>query len=175
MTNLVSAATVKVQVKTSLTDGELDVVIARIEAEITEAVGAPYVDAETTITETVRGKTKSIYLNRPILSVSSVTEYTQLSDTTGNALTEDEEFYVWAGQGRIERIYNIWAETVKVVYVPQDQNKKRTQAIIDLVRLELERTALFQESVGGEYSFTAPGNWERERERVMRRVRFTAV
>jgi len=175
MSNLVSAATVKAQVKTSLADEELDAVIARIEAEITEAIGAPYVNESTTITETVRGKAKNIYLNRPILSVSSVTEYTQLSDTTGNALTENEEFYVWAGQGRIERIYNIWAEMVEVEYVPQDQRKKRTQVIIDLVRIELERTAMFQESVGGEYSFTAPSNWERERQRVMGRLRFTAV
>lgn len=175
MANLVSAATVKVQVKTALSDDELDVIIARIEEEITALIGAPQT-GDVEVTETVSGqKAKNIYLKRPILTVSSVTEYSQLSDTTGYALTEDEEFYVWEGQGRLERIFNLWGKKVTVVYKPTDQRKKRTAVIIDLVRLELQRTALFQEAVGGEYSYTAPANWERERQRILSRLQFTAV
>jgi len=154
---------------------ELQEVIDRVEAELTGELGAPYEDTSMTITETVRGKSKSVFLKRPILSVSSVTEYCQLSDTTGNALTENEEFYVWGDEGRIERILYAWDDLVEVVYVPQDEREERKGVIIDLVRLAIERTAQFQESVGGDYSYTAPSNWERERARVMRRIGFVVV
>lgn len=181
MTSLVSTDDVRAQVSTGMTDSQLQAVIDRVEEEITKRIGAPYEDASTTITEIVKGKSKSVYLKRPVDSVSSVTEYSQLSDTTGTALTENEEFYVWPDQGRLERIGGIWGNTavwgrmVKVVYVPQDQRKQRKGVIIDLVRLELNRTAMYQESVGGEFSFTAPNNWEKERQRIIKRICFTNV
>jgi hypothetical protein len=164
-----------VQAASVLSDAELQDVIDRVEAEVTGKIGAQYEDDSTTITETLRGGGKSIFVKRPIESVSSVTEYTQLSDETGNSLTENDEFFVWPDQGRIERIHYDWDTKVVVVYVPQDEREKRKRAIIDLVRLSIERTAQFQESVGGEYSYTAPGNWEREWRRVMRRLQFTVV
>lgn len=176
MTSLASPDEVRVLVETGLGDTELQEVIDRVEAEITEEIGAPYAEGET-LTETVEGGGKSLYLKRPISSISSVTEYSSLSDTTGYALTENDEFYVWSGQGRLERISTVpgailWSRMVEVVYVPQDQNKKRKKAIIDLVRIDLNRTAMYQESVGGEYSFTAVSNWEKERRRIMKRISF---
>lgn len=178
MTSLVSPDEVRVLVETGIDDTELQEVIDRVEAEITEEIGAPYSDGET-ITETVEGGSRNIYLKRPITSVTTLTEYSQLSDTTGTELTENESFYVWPGQGRIERISTVpggvlWSRRVKVVYVPVDQNKKREKAIIDLVRIDLSRTAMLQESVGGEYSFTA-GNWEKERRRIMKRLSFISI
>ncbi len=181
MTSLVSTDEARARISTGLTDDQLQAVIDGVEEEITKRIGAPYEDDSTTITETVKGKAKSIYLKRPIKSVSSVTEYAQLSDTTGSALTENEEFYVWPDQGRIERIGGIWGNTgiwnrmVKVIYVPRDQRKQRKGVIIDLVRLELNRSAMYQESVGGEFSYTAPNNWEKERQRIMKRICFTNV
>lgn len=179
MTSLISPDEVRALVETGLGDTELQEVIDRVEAEITEEIGAPYKDGET-LTETVEGKSKNIYLKRPISSVSSATEYSSLSDTTGYALTENEEFYLWPDQGRLERISTVpgqilWGRMVKVVYVPQDQNKKRKKAIIDLVRIDLSRTSMYQESVGGEYSYTAVSNWEKERRRIMKRISFINV
>jgi len=180
MTSLISPAELQALVETGLGDTELQEVIDRVEAEITEEIGAPYADGET-ITETVEGGGRNIYLKRPIASVSSLTEYSQLSDTTGSALTENESFYVWPGEGRIERISTIpgailWSRMVEVVYVPQDQNKKRKKAIIDLVRIDLSRTAYFSEGVAGEYNYTATDNmWEKERRRIMKRISFVIL
>lgn len=178
--SLVSVDEVRALVGTHLTDTQLQTVIDRVEDGVTDEIGAPYEDDSTTITETVRGDKKNIYLKRPVKSVSSVTEYTQLSDETGNSLTENDEYYVWPDQGRLQRIHGIWGKEkwgkmVEVSYIPQDQREKRKQVIIDLVRLELNRSAMYQESVGGEYSYTAPGNWEKERRRIMRRISFVNV
>lgn len=175
--SLATLENVRAIIQTGLTDEELQAVIDRVEAEISEEIGDPYTDELTAISETVEGKSKNIYLKRPVLSVSSITEYSGLSDTTGSALTENEQFYVWPGEGRIERIGSdiLWGRMVEVDYVPQDQNKKRVKAIIDLVRIDLARSALSQESIGGEYSFTSPANWEKERRMIMRRLMFVQI
>lgn len=180
MSSLVSTDEVRALVDTGLTDAELQAVIDRVESEITDEIGAPYGDG-VTITETLKGGGRNLYLKRPVSSVSSVTEYASLSDTTGNALTENEQFFVWGNQGRLERISAIygdilWSRVVKVVYAPADQREKRKGVIIDLVRIVISRSAYFQESVGGEYAYMAPSNWwESEKRRVMKRIRFTNV
>lgn len=180
MTSLVSTDEVRALVDTGLTDEELQAVIDRVEDEITEEIGEPYGEG-VTITETLEGGGRNLYLKRPVSSVSSVTEYASLSDTTGNALTENEQFYVWGKQGRLERISAVygdilWGRVVQVVYVPVDQRKKRKDVVIDLVRIVVSRSAYMQESVGGEYSYMAPSNWwESEKRRVMKRIRFTNV
>ena len=178
--SLVSLDEVRALINTHLTDTQLQAVVDRVEDEVTAEIGDPYEDDSTTITETLKGDKKNIYLKRPVKSVSSVTEYTQLSDETGNSLTENDEYYVWPDQGRLQRIHGIWGKEkwgpmVEVAYVPQDQREQRKQVIIDLVRLELNHSAMYQESVGGEYSFTAPSNWEKERRRIMRRISFINV
>lgn len=176
MSNLTSNAEVTALVKSavSLSSADLTALIERVEAEITAVIGAPYVDAETTISETLHGEGKDLFLARRVGSVDSVTEYeTPVSD--GVVLTADD-YYAWLEEGRLERISTLeWAARVDVAYVPKDERSKRKQAVIDLVRLYIERTANFQESVGGEFSFTAPANWEREKRRVMRRLSFVAV
>lgn len=180
MANLVSTDEVRALVKTGLTDAQLETVVDRVEDYITDQIGEPYSEG-VTITETVSGGGKNLFLKRPVSSVSSVTEYSQLSDQTGASLEENTQFYLWPDQGRLERIGGIWGSEgkwgrmVEVTYVPQDQTKKRKQVIIDLVRLELSRTAMFQESVGGEYSYTAPANWEKERQRIMKRICFVSL
>jgi hypothetical protein len=61
-----------------------------------------------------------------------------------------------------------------VTYKPADDRSKRKGVIIDLVRLELNRTAMEQESIGGEYSYVAP-NWDKQRREIMKRITFTSV
>lgn len=180
MASLVSPDELRVLVETGIGDTELQEVINRVEAEITEEIGAPYSEGET-LTETLEGKSRNIYLKRPVSSITSVTEYSQLSDTTGNALTENETFYVWPSQGRLERISTVpgailWSRMVAVVYVPQDQTEKRKKAIIDLVRIDISRTAYFSEGVAGEYNYMATDNlWEKERRRIMKRLSFISI
>lgn len=169
MTSLVSPANVKVLVNTALSDLNLQTVIDRVEAQVTERIGEPQTDAMAiTITKTLRGEGYYLFMPTEIYSVVSVTE-------DGNALTSDQ-YQTWAG-GVIERLpsESYWGDRNVVVYKPTDDRKKRAQVIIDLVRLVLERTAMTHESIGGEYAYTAPDNWDDEFRRAMKRLMFKAV
>lgn len=169
MTSLVAPADVRVLVNTSLTDASLQTVIDRIEAQITERIGAPQTDLmATTITKTFRGEGCYLFMPTEIYAVVSILE-------DGTALTSDQ-YQTWSG-GVIERLPadSFWGDRMTVVYKPNDDRLMRAEAIIDLVRLVLERTAMKSESVAGEYSFTAPDNWDAEFRKAMKRLLFKAV
>lgn len=161
--SLLTLAEARALIKTSLTDPELQAVIGREEDEIIRLYGAHYVSGTTTVSETLEGGGASLFLRRPIFSVSSVTE-------DGAALAS-ADYRLWGAQGRIERLPKgaTWGEVITVVYVPQDDNGRRKAALIDLVRLAVEHTALKSESIAGEYSYTAP-DWEAERAKLLRRA-----
>lgn len=181
MANLVSAAEVQVLVTTSLSTSDLDTLIAREEAEIVDRYGPHYVDTNTAITEThVQEEGQSpadLFLRRPILSVSSVSEKAELT-SDAVALTEGTHYVVVSGQGRLIRLGGLpaannpgWGRIVTVSYVPQDDTLKRKQAIIELMRIAVARTAMQREDIAGEYSYTVPdGGWDAARERILRSV-----
>jgi hypothetical protein len=167
MTSLVSPATVKAIVKTSLTDAQLQVVIDRIEAEITARIGAPQDDGGTvSVVQTLEGGTKVLFLPTEILSVVSIVE----DDVT----LASSDYRTWSG-GDIERmpVGTRWGEVCVVTYKPTDNRSLRTQVIIELARLDIERTAFQAESVS-DYSYTAP-KWDEDRKKQFRRLMFTAV
>ena len=169
MTSLVSPENVKVLVNTSLSDLNLQTVIDRVEAQIVERIGEPQTDGmATTITKIMRGEGYYLFMPTEIYAVVSIVE-------DGNTLTGDE-YQSWAG-GVIERLPNesYWGDRMTVVYKPVDDRKKRSQVIIDLVRLVLERTAMKSENIAGEYSYTAPDNWDVEFRSAMRRLMFKAI
>jgi len=169
MTSLVSPENVKVLVNTSLSDLNLQTVIDRVEAQIVERIGEPQTDGmATTITKIMRGEGYYLFMPTEIYAVVSIVE-------DGNTLTGDE-YQTWAG-GVIERLPNesYWGDRMTVVYKPVDDRKKRSQVIIDLVRLVLERTAMKSENIAGEYSYTAPDNWDVEFRSAMRRLMFKAI
>lgn len=167
---LVRPADVRALVNTSKSDQELQALISREETALIGHFGAHYVDAATTVTETLEGGgLKNLYLRRPLSSVSSVVEDDAL-------LTVSDDYRLWAAQGRIERrpAGSTWGDRVVVIYVPADDREQRKAAIIELVRLALERTAMKSESIAGEYSFTAP-DWELRRVELYRRLGFVGV
>lgn len=169
MTSLVSPADVRAQVSTGLSDTNLQTVIDRVEAQITQRIGSPQTDAlETTITKTLRGEGEFLFMPTEISSVVSITE-------DGNALASDQ-YQTWAG-GVIERLPSDshWGDRNVVVYKPADDRLVRAEVIISLVRIVLERTAMKSESVAGEYSFTSPDSWDEEFRKAMRRLLFKAV
>ncbi len=161
--SLLTLADVRALVKTSLTDPELQAVIGREEDEIIRLYGAHYTTSTATVSETLEGGGASLFLRRPILSVSSVTE--------DGAVLASADYRLWGGQGRIERLPKgaTWGEVITVVYVPGDDNSRRKVALISLVQLAVERTALKSESIAGEYSYSAP-DWEAERAKLLRRA-----
>ncbi len=183
--SLLSVAELKAQVRTSLSDADLQQVINREEADVIRLYGGHYVDASTTVSETLHGGSRNLYLRRGVTTVVGVTEYLTLEDTTGAALTTTEH-HPWSAEGRIERLPSTaisqllggggvrWGEAVTVVYVPADDNDLRKAVIIDLCRLALERTAMQSESVAGEYSYTAP-KWAEARAEILHRLGFIGV
>jgi hypothetical protein len=182
--SLLSTAEAKALIKTSLSDVDLQVVITRAEAEVIGLYGAHFVTA-TSVSETLQGGDRSLYLRRRLTSVTSVTEYLTEDDTTGAVLTSGD-YRVWQAQGRLQRLPGTaasamlglgagrWGAVVTVSYVPADDTDVRKAAIVDLVRLALERTAMRSESVAGEYSYTAP-DWTAARNEILNRLGFVNV
>ena len=169
MTSLVSPTDVKALINTALSDVDLQKVIDRVEAQVAARIGAPQTDGlETQVARTVRGEGCNLFLPTEINSVVSIVE-------DDIELTEDE-YRIWSA-GVIERlpINASWGDRIVVTYKPVDDRLKRTEVIIDLVRLVIEHTAMKSESVAGEYSYTAPENWEAEFRRAMKRLTFQAV
>jgi hypothetical protein len=120
------------------------------------------------VVETLEGEGMNLFTQVEIGSIVSIVE----DDVT---LTEDE-YRTWGG-GVIERLPedSMWGDRMVVTYKPADDRPKRRQAIVDMARLVVERSAMRSESIAGEYSFTAPDDWEAEMKKVMRRLTFTAV
>lgn len=178
MTSLVSAAQFKAITPVTLSDTDLDGVIARVEAEITAAIGAPY-SADLELTETLAGRGADLFLLRPVSEIVTVTEYDSwiAADATATALEEDQDYVLWPDQGVLRRINgrSTWNVKTVVVYTPRDDLQLWRQVIIDLVRVDLARTAYRSESVGGAYSYTAPPDWDQVRGRIMNRIQFTRV
>lgn len=167
MTQLVTTAQLRTQVQTALTDDQLNALIQREEAEIVRRYGAHYVDvaALTPVTETLKGLAPSVWVNRQVESVYEINEKATLAGTLTTVSSSD--YYAWIPDGRIQRLSGLWGEVVVVEYKPQDDSDSRRQAIIELVRLALSRTALKSESIGGEYSYSAP-DWLKARVEIHR-------
>jgi hypothetical protein len=164
MPSLISPAEVKAIYKTSMSDEDLQVVIDRVEYQINAEIGAPQTDTyDTEIVKTLPGNTKRLFIPTNIYSVTSIVEDTVLLGT--------EDYQTWDG-GMIERlpIGTYWGFRCVVTYKPVDDRLKRAQVIIDLVRLTIERTAMTNENVAGEYSYSAP-DWEAEFNKVMRKLK----
>jgi hypothetical protein len=172
MSSLVSPAEVRVLVKNGLSDVELQAVIDRVEAEITELIGVPQDESNTVeITETILGDGDgdSLFLPQPIYSVTSITDE--------DAETVDSDDYrVFAKEGRIEAVapFAFLDEVYTVVYKPLNQNSKRKRVTIELVRLDLSRSAMKSENIAGEYQFSAP-DWKLERNRLLKELTFQVI
>lgn len=184
MAPLLDVSELRPLVQTGLDDAALRQIIDREETEIIRRGGAHYVDASTPITETRTGGEESVYLRRPILSVTSVSETPYLGGTP--IVLTPSQYFVWPDLGRLVRLpvgpaYTTvlgaglrWGDLVTVVYVPQDDTSRRKNVLIELVRLTLERTAMKSENVAGEYSYTAP-EWELARAQLYRSLGFMEV
>lgn len=131
------------------------------------------------VTEELEGGGRDLFLRRAIhpdvaLYSVSITEYTDYTEASGRTL-EAGEFFAWRLQGRIMRIKGPrWCKRVTVRYVPVDDTAQRKTAMLDILRLIIERTAMKSENIAGEYSFHAP-DWERERMRIYRRFGFMKI
>jgi hypothetical protein len=171
--SLVTTADVRALINTSLADADLQQVIDRVEAEVTARIGVPQDDGGTVqIVKTLEGEGMNLFLPTEIAEIVSIAE-TSASGVVYTLLTTD--YRKWGG-GVIERLPEgtNWEDQVTVTYKAVDDRLERTRAIIDLVRLDLNRTAFASESVAGEYSYTAL-DYQKERKQIMRRLAFPIV
>lgn len=176
MSSLIDIAEVRDVINTPLSDAALQTIIDREDQAIVDQVGAHYGGTSVTVTEVLKGEdTPSLFLRRAFTSVSEVNEKTAYNDAAWAALTANEEYYVWADEGRIERLSGAWGVLVQVIYVPIDDNEARKAVLIELVRIAIERTALKSESVAGEYSYTAADDWEVSRAQILKRLGFWEI
>jgi hypothetical protein len=162
--SLITTTEIAARIKTTLTQDELQSVIDQAEADVIAAYGAHHVNGTTTVLETLVGGLSSLYLRRPLASVTSISD-------DGATLTATA-YRLWASQGRVERLPagTLWGSVVVIVYVPADDNLRRKAVITDLVRLDLDRTALKSESIAQEYRYDAP-DWNVERAAIVRRLK----
>jgi hypothetical protein len=171
--SLVTVEEVRALIETALSDEDLEAIIEREEAVMVKRIGANY-DPDTPLVETVEGRGKYLFLERPITSITTITEARCLGDEMTELATD--EFHIWHEQGKLIRLprWTCWGEVVTVTYQPKDDNETRKALLIDLLRLTLERTGLKSESVAGEYSYTAP-DWDTSRDRLLSAYGFPVV
>lgn len=171
--SLVSVDEVRALIETPLEDEALEALIEREEAVLVKRIGPNY-DADTPLVETVEGRGKSLFLSRPITSITSIEEARCL----GGEMTEltTDEFHSWHAEGRLMRLprWTCWGEVVTVTYQPEDDTETRKALLIELLRLTLDRTGLKSENVAGEYSYTAP-DWDASRDRLLASYGFPVV
>jgi len=172
--SLLAIAEVRALVRTALDDVQLQTLIEREETDIIQRYGAHFVNASTPITEILPGDREHLFLSREIDSVTSVKE--RIAVTDAQATLAATAYYVRKGEGALQRVPlgTFWGAEVEVSYVPQDDNPRRKQVLLELVRLALERTAMKSEAIAGEYSYNAP-DWDAERARLIRSLGFTEV
>jgi hypothetical protein len=145
-------------IQSDLADEELQLILADEEARMIARLG-PHGDGVTPVTAVVDAAGGDLFLPRAAVSVSSVAGVSS-------------GYTAYPGQGRIAG--GRWSGPVSVVYVPADDRAQRRRALVDLVRLTLQRTAMRAESVAGEHSYTAP-DWEAERASIYRRLSFASI
>jgi hypothetical protein len=161
--SLVTVARIRAHVQTDLDDTTLQTIIDDEEAEMVRRCGA-HGDGVTAVTETIAGTTGgALFLSRPFVSITSI---------TANGSTVPASYYTaYAGQGQLVLLSGSasWVAPVVVTYVPIDDRARRRMVIVELVRVALEQTSMKSESVGGEYSYSAP-DWEAKRAALYRRL-----
>lgn len=169
MTSLLTIAECRALINTSKSDTELQAIIDRAETLISDRIGAAQDENWTvTISQTVRGKGQNLFVRVPFAEIVSVTEDSLVLDA--------DDYRAWGDSGMITRLPEgeEWGDVCLVIYKPVDQREKRKAATINLVRLMLEQTAMASESIGGEYSYSAP-DWDKVIKQELRNLCFPVV
>jgi hypothetical protein len=161
---LLTAADVRRHVETEIGDAALQTVIDRLDAELAQRAG-PHSGP---IVETLAGGWPSVFLRRPIETVTRVREGARIEPGTA-ALRADEDYRVWPAQGRIERLSPgavlgapppggdgpRFAPLVEVSYEPVDDREQRRRVLLELVRLDLAQSGRASESAGEDYRYAS--------------------
>lgn len=192
--SLISADEVRARISTDLSDPALQLVIDQEEAEITRRYGPHSDGVTTTVIEQIignrgrgialvnlesgrtflgRDSDAAVFTRRPIAAVVTVKESLN-GFVSSTILTASQYRVADEVAGVIERVSSGvrvgFLSDVEVSYIPIDDTMERKRILMELVRIATDRTALRAESVGGEYSYKSPEDWEEEREKLLTRL-----
>jgi hypothetical protein len=171
--SLVTVSEILETLETDLPDSALQAILDREEAEIVRRFGSHYTTG-LLVTEDVVGTPArgSIFLERPIASITSVTESADNFVTT--TVLTSADYIVDKPGGVLQRwsgTESSWAKFVRVVYTPQDETAERRSSLIELVRIAVGRQVAGREMIGDEYEYWEPKEgFERQRDRVYARI-----
>lgn len=99
------------------------------------------------VTETVRAYGRStLPLRQEPASIVSVTDTFNLTPTV-----LDESGFLLVGGHYLERVGYYWGSLTTVTYIPKDDRAKRRMALLDLVRLRLNREPGFTSQSAGSW------------------------
>ena len=162
---LITAGQLRGHIETDLSGDALERLIDSADAEIVRAYG-PH-DGEQSVL--VAGRGYRIWLPRPADSISEIVEWAG-GETLADADTVSADKYALEHGGRtIFRTDAPFMTNVQITYTPIADNPRRTMALIDLVKLEIQYRGLNTERVGS-YSVTYMDH-DKERQRILTRLR----
>lgn len=147
---ILTASQMRAHVETDLSDTALTRLMDDAEAHIVLLYGAA-----ATHTETHDGETRSLFLSRPITSITTVVE--TISDTSTTLASDD---YRVIGSRELRRLQagtngrSRWGDDVAITYVPVSDASQRERVQVDLVKLALHYEAVRSENVGGGVSMS---------------------
>jgi hypothetical protein len=158
---LLTLAKVRENIETGLGDDALQRVMDSVEDDIDQRHGAVASEVDDLV-----GGLKSIWTTRPILSITSIVETVDNTDTTlatndwtkrhDTQLSRDDD-----GTNSRQR----WGDRVKITYVPVDTTNRRIMAYLKLIQLELVYSG-YGSSKEGDFNSSAL-DYEAEREKIL--------
>lgn len=169
---ILTTTQVRTHVDTDLSDAALSRFLDDSESKIVEVYGAA-----ATHTETHDGETRSLFLSRPISSITTVVE--TISDASTTLASDDHRII---GSRELRRLQagtngrSRWGDDVVITYVPVSDSNQRTRVQIDLVKLALAYNAVKgQMSFGGGVGVQALMDYEKERNALLGSLNPTVV
>ena len=145
--SLITPAHFRRQVESDLNDTEIQHLIDGVEDEIVQGFG-PHV---TQVDELEEAQLATVlFLSRPASEITTVTE--TVADT--ETVLETDDFSLSADGWRIKRLSDgtngrtVWGDTVVVAYVPEEENRKRENVLIAMLKMDIQFNGLDTEKVG---------------------------
>lgn len=154
-----TVAQAREHVETDLIDSAVQRLIDDADAEIVARYG-PHTGA---ITEIVDGREGLIFVSRPIISITSITERNGLTDTV-LAVSDWRQWYNRALE-RLDSGVNgaeSWGERITIVYTAADEQPQRKRVELDLVKVAIHYEAVRSQAVGDYTEISVDFTGERE-------------
>lgn len=141
--DLITTAGVETLVQSGLPTTDLEVFIDGADEEIVRFAG-PHDGSRKTVLNAVYSL--NVYLPQPAESVTEVKEWGDAATEAGAVVVTS--YAIYAGGRYLRRTIGYWRTNVAVTFTPKNDNARRAQALVDLVKWELARSGHTREETG---------------------------